>query len=228
MTHYKREYMVNQNNILPRVLPFTIYILFLALSDYLTPLSNSLSIDVKWLYTVRVMLVLTTLLYFWRDYIELKVRPLAKDFAYAVLAGFFVFLVWILPYPAWAGFNHHLKVLNPSLGKDDLWLLSRLTGAALIVPVMEELFWRSLVMRWIDNKNFLNFSPNNASFLALVISSAVFASAHHLWLAGFFAGLVYSALYIKFNNLWIPIVSHAVTNGVLGIWVMLTGNWQYW
>jgi CAAX prenyl protease-like protein len=223
--------MVNQNIILPRVLPFAIYILFLALSDYLSPLSNSLSlglfnIDTKWLYTLRVVLVLAALLYFWRSYSELKVKPIAKEFMFAILAGLFVFLAWILPYPAWAGVNNHTQ--DAGFGRDALWMLSRLIGAAIIVPVMEELFWRSLVMRWIDDKNFLYFSPSKVSLLALVISASIFASAHHLWLAGLFAGLVYGVLYIRYKNLWVPIVSHAVTNGVLGIWVMSTDNWQYW
>jgi CAAX prenyl protease-like protein len=135
-------------------------------------------------------------------------------------------LAWILPYPAWAGINNHVQ--DSGLGHHAIWMTSRLIGAAIIVPVMEELFWRSLVMRWIDDKNFLNFSPGNVSLLALVISSGVFASAHHLWLAGLLAGLVYGALYIRYRNLWVPIVAHAVTNGVLGIWVMCTGHWQYW
>lgn len=226
MSHCKREYMVNQNNILPRVLPFAIYILFLALSDYFSQLSNSLGMDAKWLYTARVLLVLTTLLYFWRNYVELKVKPAVKELLFAIVAGILVFWVWILPYPAWAGINNHVQVA--SLGQDSLWLSSRLIGAAIIVPIMEELFWRSLVMRWIDDKNFLNFLPNNVSHLALVISSGIFASAHHLWLAGLLAGLVYGALYIRYRNLWVPIVAHAVTNGVLGIWVMCTGHWQYW
>lgn len=223
--------MVNQNNILPRVLPFAIYILFLALSDYLSPLSNilslgSLTIDTKWLYTLRVVLVLSVLLFFFRSYSELKVVPAAKTFLVAILAGLLVFMAWILPYPAWAGVNNHAQL--SSAGQDAVWMASRLIGAAIIVPVMEELFWRSLVMRWIDDKNFLNFSPSNVSVLALMISSGVFASAHQLWLAGLFAGIIYGALYIKYKNLWVPIVAHAVTNGVLGVWVMCTGNWQYW
>lgn len=223
--------MVNQNNILPRVLPFAIYILFLALSDYLSPLSNilslgSLTIDTKWLYTLRVVLVLSVLLFFFRSYSELKVVPAAKTFLVAILAGLLVFMAWILPYPAWAGVNNHAQL--SSAGQDAVWMASRLIGAAIIVPVMEELFWRSLVMRWIDDKNFLYFSPSNVSVLALMISSGVFASAHHLWLAGLFAGIIYGALYIKYKNLWVPIVAHAVTNGVLGVWVMCTGNWQYW
>jgi hypothetical protein len=103
--------MVNQNNILPRVLPFAIYIFFLALSDYSSLFLNGLSIgafsfDAKWLYLVKVTLVLATLLYFWRDYIELTTKPAVVDFAHAVLAGLLVFLVWILPYPAWAGVNN--------------------------------------------------------------------------------------------------------------------------
>lgn len=231
MFHYKREYMVNQKNILPRVLPFAIYILFLALSDYLPQLSNRLSMDAlsvnaKWLYTLRVMLVFASLVYFWQGYIELKVRPVAKEILFAILAGLLVFLAWVLPYPAWAGVNSHSQAAGMS--QDVLWLSSRLVGAAIIVPVMEELFWRSLIMRWIDDKNFLTFSPSNVSLLALVFSSGVFASAHHLWLAGLFAGLVYGALYILYKNLWVPIVAHAVTNGVLGVWVMSTGHWQYW
>lgn len=223
--------MVNQNNILPRVLPFAIYIFFLALSDYSPLFLNGLSIgtlsfDANWLYLVRVTLVLATLLYFWRDYIELTTKPAVVDFAHAVLAGLLVFLVWILPYPVWAGVNNHPQTVD--IEQDVLWLSSRLIGAALIVPVMEEIFWRSFLMRWIDNKNFLNSSPKSVSLFALVVSAGVFASAHHLWIAGLLAGLAYGALYIKYKNLWIPIVAHAVTNGVLGIWVMLTGNWQYW
>jgi len=223
--------MVNQNNILPRVLPFAIYIFFLALSDYLPLLLNGLSIgtlsfDSKWLYLVRVMSVLAALLYFWRGYIELTTKPALIDFVHAVLAGLLVFLVWILPYPAWAGVNNHLQAVD--IEQDVLWLSSRLIGAALIVPVMEEIFWRSFVMRWIDNKNFLNISPKSVSLFALVVSAGVFASAHHLWIAGLLAGLVYGALYIKYKNLWTPIIAHSVTNSVLGIWVMLTGNWQYW
>lgn len=93
---------------------------------------------------------------------------------------------------------------------------------------MEELFWRSFVMRWVDNKNFLSIRPENTSLYAYIASSVLFALEHNLWLAGLFAGLVYGALYIKYKNLWVPIFAHAVTNGLLGIWVVQTGNWQYW
>jgi len=63
---------------------------------------------------------------------------------------------------------------------------------------------------------------------ALVLSSAVFAIEHTFWLAGLLAGLIYGLLYIRAQKLWVAIVAHAVTNGVLGVWVLYTHQWNYW
>jgi CAAX prenyl protease-like protein len=51
---------------------------------------------------------------------------------------------------------------------------------------------------------------------------------HSLWAAGILAGLAYGWLYMKTNNLWVPILAHAVTNGMLGLWVLHTGQWTFW
>lgn len=230
--HFKSEYMTNQHPILSRVIPFAAYILFLALGDYLILLCNSVGVDVKWVYVVKIVTVLTLLLYFWRDYSELKLKPKVRDLAFAAIAGLLVLWVWILPYPAWATLGDDVHGFNPIQGQDSaaaiLWLSTRVLGAALIVPIMEELFWRSFVMRWVDNNNFLSISPDKVTTYALVISACLFAMEHQLWLAGLFAGIVYGLLYKIYKNLWVPIFAHAVTNGLLGIWIVITGNWQYW
>jgi CAAX prenyl protease-like protein len=70
--------------------------------------------------------------------------------------------------------------------------------------------------------------PKRASFTALAISSALFAVEHSQWLAGLIAGVVYTWLYKKTGNLRIPILSHAITNGTLGLWILATGNWRFW
>jgi CAAX prenyl protease-like protein len=49
-----------------------------------------------------------------------------------------------------------------------------------------------------------------------------------LWLAGIVAGAAYSVLFMRHRTLWSPILAHAVTNGLLGMWVVATGNWSYW
>jgi uncharacterized protein len=224
--------MTNQNNIISRVLPFAVYILFLALGDYLTPLVNSLGLDAKWLYVVKILAVLALLFNFRRDYVELYARPKITHLIYAAIAGLSVLFIWVLPYPAWATLGADVQGFNPVQGQDQidafLWISMRIVGAAMIVPLMEELFWRSFLMRWLDSKEFLSISPASVSFFAITSSATLFSLEHHLWLAGLFAGFVYAMLYKIYKNLWLPIFAHAVTNGLLGLWIVITGNWQYW
>lgn len=221
-----------KNQTLPRVVPFAIYILLLVLGDLLAPLFSHLGVSSKWLYVFRIVVVITALIYFIRSYIELTKRPPLQDFLYAAVAGLIVFVVWIFPYPAWLVVGGNAVVINPILGLSNieamLWVSTRIVGAALVVPIMEELFWRSYMMRRYDSQNFLSVHPETISTFAYIGSACLFALEHKLLLAGLFAGLVYGQLYKTYKNLWIPIFAHAVTNGVLGVWVMLTGNWQYW
>lgn len=93
---------------------------------------------------------------------------------------------------------------------------------------MEELFWRSFVQRWVQTPDFLALDPAQIGLKALLIASALFAIEHTQWLAGLIAGLAYGWLYISTRNLWSPIVAHAVTNGVLGIYAVTTHQWRFW
>jgi CAAX prenyl protease-like protein len=104
----------------------------------------------------------------------------------------------------------------------------RIAGAALVVPVMEELFWRSFAMRWIDTPAFDTVEPSQVSIKSAILTSVLFGLEHNLWLAGVVAGLAYSALYMRHRTIWSPILAHAVTNCLLGIWVVVTGSWSYW
>jgi CAAX protease family protein len=103
-----------------------------------------------------------------------------------------------------------------------------LAGAVLVVPVMEELFWRSFAMRWIQDHDFLAVPPSRVGLKALGIGAVLFGLEHHLWFAGILAGLAYGWLYLRTGNLWVPILSHAVTNGLLGAWVLYTRSWEFW
>jgi CAAX prenyl protease-like protein len=93
---------------------------------------------------------------------------------------------------------------------------------------MEELFWRSFLLRWIAEPDFLRAGPAAAGLKGLLISSVLFGFEHNLWLAGIVAGLAYGALYMRYRSIWAAIAAHAVTNGLLGAWVVHTGNWHYW
>ncbi len=210
----------------PRVVPFATYILLLAVGQLAS------GFDIRWLYPVQVSLVAVALAYFWRRYEELPgLRTMTVGWwALAVIVGAAVFGLWIGLDASW------LTIVAPSKGFDprdggriNVLLASfRIAGAALVVPPMEELFWRSFVMRWIDKAAFLSLPPVSCTVKALLWSSVVFGFEHNLWFAGIIAGLAYGWLYRSSGNLWVPTIAHTVTNGLLGVWVLSTGNWQFW
>jgi hypothetical protein len=180
----------------------------------------------------RGVVVALALAWFWPAYGELRERGPRDPATWllAALAGFAVFLIWIWFDQDWAvvarpaGFDPR----TPE-GETD-WLRGsvRLAGMALVVPVMEELFWRSLVLRWIERHDFLTVAPRQVGMRAFVITTALFAIEHNRWFAGVVAGVVYNVLYMRSGNLWVPILAHAVTNGSLGVWILYTESWQFW
>jgi CAAX prenyl protease-like protein len=213
---------------LPRVVPFAIYILLLALGG----LVDEAAFDKRWLYPAQVGLVAAALAFFWRRYDELlRPGPLPGGFwALAIITGVVVFVLWVRMDLPWMVLGEGGAGYDPrDDGKVNVLLAAfRIAGAAVVVPVMEELFWRSFVMRWIDKPQFLSQAATATSLKALLVSSVVFGFEHHLWLAGIVAGLAYGWLYRATGNLWVPVISHAVTNGMLGMWVLYTGAWQFW
>lgn len=216
-----------------RVTPFAIFIAFLALAalvDEIAP--QHAEWDPRWLNVLRTVAVTLALAYFWRGYRELGAAGAVKPHQWllAIGTGLAVFLVWVSFDDGWAVVGSS-KGFNPA-GRDggvDLTLAGlRLAELALVVPVMEELFWRSFLLRWLDAREFSTADPRRASPRAFAITAVLFALEHSLWFAGLIAGLLYNWLYMRTGNLWVPITSHAITNSALGIWVVTTGNWHLW
>ncbi len=218
---------------IPRIVPFTTYVIFIAISSWLVGNESHVSeLDVRWLYGVKVGLCAVAIGFFWRYYEELRFpAPLTViDWLTSVTLGILVFVLWINLDQSWAtlgiatGFNatHVNGDVNIPLAA------TRWIGAALIVPVIEELFWRSFLLRWLQCPNFMSLKPSKVTLKISLITAVLFGIEHNLWLAGILAGFAYNWLYIRTGKLWAPIVAHAVTNGLLGAWVVITGNWQFW
>lgn len=238
--------------VMARVAPFAVYMVFLAVEDGAGEWFGD-ALDPRWLYPVKIAAVILALFYFRRDYTELIPRADLRAWLWGVPVGLLVFVMWINLDWGWmtqAGVAHGINQAAHGLGVDKLvpvtdessgydprntageldWALVvlRIFGAVMVVPVMEELFWRSFLMRWIEKADFLNLPPAGVGFSAILISSALFATVHPLWFAAILTGVIYAWLYRASGSLWPPIIAHAVTNGVLGVWVVSTGNWQFW
>lgn len=213
-----------------RCLPFGLYILLLVLEGMLPDWVPDF--DVRWLYPVKAGLVALALVVLWRHYTELKSWSLSFGHVFLSLAvGLLVLVLWVNLDAGWMLMGEMGKGYNPTQENGQIdWMLVafRIAGAALVVPIMEELFWRSFLQRWVQNPDFLALNPAQIGLKALLIASALFAIEHVQWLAGLIAGLAYGWLYIRTRNLWAPILAHAVTNGGLGIYVVTTGQWSFW
>jgi len=214
---------------LPRVAPFLAYLFFIFIADMLARLGLAAD-DLRWLYPIKIGVVLAMLWYWRRSYTELSSISLRLTaMAASAIAGIVVFLLWINLDAEWMSIGRS-DGFDPSREGQLEWVLVvlRIAGAALVVPVMEELFWRSFLLRWIDQSEFLKVEPRRVSVKALVISAVLFGFEHNLWFAGIVAGLAYSVLYMRSQSLWSSIIAHGVTNGVLGIWIVSGGHWTYW
>lgn len=212
-----------------RILPFGTYIFFIVLGDMLERAGLSRA-ELRWLYPVQVGAVLVLLIAFWRGYEELHRFALSlAQVVVAGAAGIAVLACWVNLDAPWMTIGA-ASGYDPRTNGDIDWLLVtiRIAGAALVVPVMEELFWRSFLMRWMERSDFLMLDPARIGFKAFVIPCLLFGFEHTLWLAGIVAGIAYGLLYVWHRKLWSPILAHAITNGLLGAWVVHTGGWQFW
>lgn len=214
-----------------RIAPFAVFIALMAVEPYLAGLVEPI-FDPRWLYAIRSGVTGAILLALWSRYTELRDLPPAGAPAWLLgtAVGVGVFLLWIaLDFPPLV-MGEAEDPFDPRVaGRIDVGLaVARVAGAALVVPVMEELFWRSFLMRWIERPKFLGVTPGEVGWKPLVMTSVVFALEHRLWFAGLLAGLAYGELYRRTGDLRVVILAHALTNAALGAFVLATGSWSFW
>jgi uncharacterized protein len=109
-----------------------------------------------------------------------------------------------------------------------LFVMVRIAGSTLVVPPIEEVFYRSFVYRYIAEADFLKMPLNCFRWTPFLVTALVFGLAHHEWLAGILCAFAYQGLVLYKNRLGDAMTAHAITNFLLGIWVVATGAWQFW
>ena len=190
-------------------------------------------------YPLKTLLVAALLYYYRKSYSEIVFK-----FSWlALIVGIITFVVWVVP-EQWYGqvtlgswkfnpFKLGFSEFNPYLfGKNwiaYLLIVFRLTGAVLVVPIMEELFWRSFAIRWlINDKDFTQVQIGTFTWFSCSVIVLGFGFEHHRWVVGILAGILYHALLYYKKDLFHCILAHAVTNLLLGIYVLVTAQWTFW
>jgi CAAX prenyl protease-like protein len=189
----------------------------------------------EWLYLVRFLVVAALIGAVSWPY--LSFRPSAPMASIAI--GVAVFVIWVAP-DVLFGYRHHwlfqnsltgaaASSLDPRLKTNVAFILLRCVSSAILVPILEELFWRGWMMRWLIDNDFLKVPLGKYLPSAFWITAVLFASEHGAyWEVGLAAGIAYNWWIVRTRNLADCILAHGVTNAVLAGYVLVTGQWQYW
>lgn len=216
--------------VLPWVAPFAIFMALLAAAPLL-PLQQ------PWESIIRVSVLVAALAYF--------SGPLIRTFRVqhavgSVALGVAVCALWVAPDLLVPGWRSHWLFQNGVTGTitnsiapadlaNPLVVTLRIVRAALLVPILEELFWRGWLPRWIVNPNWQTVPLGTYTTMAFVASSVLFAVEHGpYWEVGLLCGLIYNWWFWKTKSLGDIVLVHAVTNGALAAFVFATGKYEYW
>ncbi len=225
-THEDRFKRLLEKPWLPYVFPFAVFILFTGLA----PLAPALS---PCLYIAKTLIV-GALLWFWRhEYaVDISPRLSPREWVTALLCGLLALAAWIAAEGYLFQFDRDSCFDPQALGGSNAAAVSliafRLIGAAVVAPVMEELFWRSFLMRYLINTDFRSVSMGAFSWLSFLGVGIVFGLEHHRVVVGIAVGLLYNLLLVRQKKLKGVIAAHVVTNLGLGIYVLATGSWMFW
>ncbi len=187
-------------------------------------------------YPARVAVLAVVIWLFSRPVLDLRM----PNWAGSIVLGLAVFVVWVAPDVLWPGYREHWLFQNSITGKiasslqeqyraDPMVLIFRAIRASLIVPIVEELFWRGWLMRWLIRSDFLTVKLGEYAHDAFWITAALFATEHGpYWEVGLLAGAAYNWWLVKTKSLGNCILAHGVTNAVLSAYTVFGGHWQYW
>jgi CAAX prenyl protease-like protein len=216
-------------------LPFLLYVGLTMFES-----SPALGLNYEWVCTLKGVLAAIALYAFRRSYPEFSNIGIPV----AIAAGILGFGIWIA--------LERLQASLPAMKVLSGWLLQgsragfdpfsnggpstaqvafvgvRLIELAVIVPLIEEIFWRGFLSRYLISDDFETVVPGTFTAFSFIIVTVAFTFVHPEILAALGWCAMINLLYWWTRNLWACIVMHAVTNGLLGAYVLMTKNWHLW
>lgn len=222
---------------LVRVLPFVLFVLLTVGQGWMGESSP------YWVYLAKTVLGLGMIAVMWRPVAEMR-WAFSRE---AIVVGTAVAAVWIGldgRYPPVSALLAKLGLagvggstatqwnpeahFGPGSGLAWLFIAVRVFGSVVVVPPLEEVFYRSFLYRYASNPAFLALPLNHFAAGPFLVISLIFGFAHFEWLPGVLCGLAFQALVVRKNRLGDAMTAHAITNLLLAVWVVWRGAWHFW
>jgi CAAX prenyl protease-like protein len=207
-----------------RVVPFVIFVL---LTECQVKLGGAYA---YWFYLAKTIV---------GAWLVFEMRPHVSEMRWAIsweaiVVGIVIFVLWVGLDPYYPKFIKPGATGNPAdiFGKGSglamFFNLVHILGMTLIVPPLEEVFYRSFVYRYIASPNFLAVLMNRFIPLSFIVTIALFGFSHAEWLPGLLCGAAFQWLVIRKNRLGDAMTAHAITNFLLGVYIVWKGTWHFW
>jgi exosortase E/protease (VPEID-CTERM system) len=179
-------------------------------------------------YAVRVVMVAIAFAVYRKYYAELRLKWSWQ----AVGIGCVVFAFWMTLETFRTTASNGSPILSgpKSLpqGWSITWVIFRVFGSVIMVPLAEELAFRGYLTRRLISSDFRAVSPGRMTWISFLVSSVLFGLMHDRWVAGTLAGMAYALAYRRRGELADAVLAHGVTNGLIAAAVLATGAWSLW
>jgi len=213
-------------------LPMTVFLLLLAASSLLQNVGGAfwLRSPEFWIYPVQTIFCGALFLWFWREYEFRAARQIGLTVALAIS----VFALWIAP-QEFLGFPPRLDGFNPEVFSGQpaaYWttIALRFLRLVVVVPLVEEVFWRGFALRYFISERFYAVPMGAFSWFSFAVVTIAFGLSHARadWFAALMTGALYNWVAYRTKSLTSCVLAHAVTNLLLGLWIMKTRQWGFW
>ena len=211
-------------------LPMAAFLLLLVVAQVLPGLGSGfwLVFPRYWIYPLQTFLCGGLLIWFWRRY---QFRS-PKKIVFTVAIGLLVFVCWIAP-QQFLGAAPRSDGFNPDLFAGPAYsaaVLLRFVRLVLVVPLVEEIFWRGFLLRYLIDEKFQRVPVGTFSWLSFLVVTLGFGFSHapEDRIAALVTGALYNCVAYRTKNLASCVLTHAVTNLLLGLWIMKTRQWGFW
>ena len=167
-----------EHDFIPYVAPMFAYVALSSLEGYLPSTS--------WYpaaYAVKAAVVAAIMWHYRSTWKDLRPMPGVLDSVLAAALGVLVIGLWIGldgHYPDLPFMGGPRQAFDPNtLGTGGKWafIAVRLIGLVLLVPVFEELFWRSFLNRWLIDQEFWKVPVGKVTWISGVATAVLFAMA---------------------------------------------------